>query len=617
VIVPSGRVPAAPLPGAGAAPPAAETGGRGAVTVPAAFARLGPVTQRAHSPRLQGATALAIYTGLWFLFYARALIAHPELPQLDQVSMDPNIFAWSLRWWPYAISHGLNPLRTNLIGAPAGFDLAWVTTVPPLALLAWPLTSAFGAVVSLNLLIAIAPPLAAWAAFVLCRRLTGRFWPALAGGIVYGFSAYEMNHTVPGHLNMTFSLLLPLMAYLVLLWRDGKLGRTGFVSWMAVGLLLQMALFLETFAELTLIWVAGLAVGFLVADRQVRPVISRLARQAGLAYLIALCITAPYLGYVLSHTPPDFSHSPPLGPGVGSLDLASLVVPRSSGTFGIGGLRLFSNELPAISRACYVGIPLLVLVVLLAVRTWQSRLTRFLVYMFVFVLLVAIGPELLVANLHITALPWAELWNLPIARSAFPTRIMVFGYLALAVLVAVWLTAPLRATALRWLLAVVAVAGILADVGPIVHSTRPAYTSTPAFISTGEYRHYLTPKETVLVVSGRGNAGLLWQADTDFYLRIAGGYVSEAITQRTDLPAPAQLLAQPSRLADLGFLAYLRRDKVGAILIEASWPPRWVASFAHLGLHGQLVGGVLLYRVRPCALRCGPWHHLLRHRDID
>ena len=54
--------------------------------------------------------------------------------------MDPNFYVWCLRWWPYAVVHGLNPLYTHQIAAPAGHSLAWVTTVPPLALLAAPLT---------------------------------------------------------------------------------------------------------------------------------------------------------------------------------------------------------------------------------------------------------------------------------------------------------------------------------------------------------------------------------------------------------------------------------------------------------------------------------------------
>jgi hypothetical protein len=561
------------------------------------------VRRRVPSARLQGLAALAIYSTFWVFSYTRSLVLHPQLPQLDQSSMDPNFYAWSLRWWPYALSHGLNPLHTDLIGVPTGFNLAWVTTVPPLALLAAPVTAAFGPVVSLNLLVALAPPLAAWAAFVLCRRITGRFWPSLAGGTVYGFSAYEINHTVPAHLNMTFSLLLPLMAYLVLLWRDRKVGRTAFITLMAAALVLQLFLFLETFAQLTLILAAGLPIGYVVADRSVRPRIAQLSRHLSLAYLAAVVIASPYLYYAIRHQPPGFNRSPESS----SLDLANLVVPRADKAFGLTWLARFSKDLPSISAAGYVGIPLLVLVIALAVRTWQSGLTRFLVLMFVFVLLVAAGPELNVATIHMTSMPWAHLWNLPLARSAFPNRIMVFGYLALAVMVAWWLTVPLKKTVLRWLLALLAVAAVIADFGSIVRPTPPAYASIPAFITTGQYRLYLTRGENVLIVSARGNAGMLWQAETSFYFRIAGGYVNEAINHGTDLPAPVQALSElnpsvdPSVLAYIrpAALAYLKQDKIGAILIEQDFPPRWWASFQQLGLRSQRIGGVILYQLAP------------------
>ena len=204
-------------------------------------------------------------------------MAHPELAQLDQASMDPNFFVWSLHWWPYALGHGLDPMTTTAIGAPIGFNVAWLTTVPALAALAWPVTAAFGPIVTFNLLTAVAPPAAAWAAFVLCRRLTGRFWPSLAGGAVYGFSAYEMNHSVPGHLNITVSLLVPLIGYLIAARRDGAIGRAPFICLLATALLLQMLIFLETFAGVSVMIVVGLPVAYWLARPAARPGVAALS----------------------------------------------------------------------------------------------------------------------------------------------------------------------------------------------------------------------------------------------------------------------------------------------------------------------------------------------------
>ena len=143
---------------------------------------------------MQGLLALGIYLAVWLPTLARPLVLHAASAQLDQQNPDPNFYVWSMRWWPYAILHGLNPLYSSQIAAPAGHSLAWVTTAPPVALLATPLTLTAGPVVAFNLVTALGLPLAAWAAFVLCRRLTGKFWASIVGGAVFGFSAFEMGH---------------------------------------------------------------------------------------------------------------------------------------------------------------------------------------------------------------------------------------------------------------------------------------------------------------------------------------------------------------------------------------------------------------------------------------
>jgi hypothetical protein len=577
----------------------------GAVPLPR-LGHIGPVTLRRWSvpASLQGLGALAIYATVWLVHFVPALVLHPGQPLLDQTSMDPNFFVWSLRWWPYALSHGINPLATNVIGAPAGFNLSWLTTVPAIALLAAPVTAIFGPIVTFNLLTAAAPPLAAWAAFVLCRRLTGRFWPAFAGGVVYGFSAYEMDHTVAGHLNLTFSLLLPLMAYLVLLWRDGKVSAPQFAALLAVGLILQALIFLETFAGVTLIFAAALPLGYWLADRSARPTIARLSKHVGIAYLAAVVLLLPYFLYVMANTPQGFSLTSPRS---NSLSLESLIVPRPTRTYGIGWLHHAALRLPALTLAGYVGIPLLILVLGLALWSWERRLTRFLVIMFVFSVLVALGPDLTAGSQGAIPAPWALLWKLPLARSAFPVRFMVFGYLALAVMVAMWLATPLKLTALRWLLAVVAVAAVIVNIPYIAAGHANPRAVLPRFITSGEYRHYLTRDETILVISGRGNAGMLFQADTGFYFRIAGGFVNQAVTPRSDLPYWINSLQHPTAARYQNATRFLRQARVGAVLFENRFPePLLLGAFDGLGLHSRVIGGMTLFQLPPGGLRAPP-----------
>ena len=543
------------------------------------------------SPALQGVTALALYLLVWLLTSARGLIEHLSWARLDQRSMDPNFYVWCLRWWPYAIAHALDPFYTSQIEAPVGHSLAWVTTAPPVVLLAVPLTLIAGPLVTFNVLTAIALPVSAWAAFVLCRRLTGQFWPALVGGAVFGFSAYEVNHGSAGQLNLTYSLLLPILAYVIIVWRDGAISTRAFVILAGLIMAAQFYLFLETFADLTAILIVSLLVGFAIAGPAGRPAVARLAKSIGLAYAIAVAAALPYLMYVLSARTPKLT-------AAGGLDLASLIIPRPDRTFGIAWLADAAHGPVRASEAGYVGLPLLLLVVLLAVTCWSSKMVRFLTWMLAFIVVAAFGSALTVEGRNVVSLPWGALWRLPILRNAYPSRLMVFAYLVLAVATALYLAGPARRVAwARWSLAVLVIVFIALDTPALSLAPR---STLPAFINSGQYQRQLSPGEIVTVVSEVGNAGMLWQAQSGFYMRVAGGYINQAITRGSDLPDPVQDLSSATPVIVTQFEQFVRADHVGAILLAVGHEPKWAGIFRRMGLHGYRAGNVIVYKTNGC-----------------
>ena len=171
----------------------------------------------------QGPCAFAGYLAFFGAVYARPLLRHLNTPDLRQYWTDPNFYIWSMRWWPYAVSHGVNPLYSSQIWAPHGCDLAWASTAPSVDLLMWPVTAVFGVLVSYNIVLLLVPVVSAWAAFLVARRLTGQFWASLLAGSVYGFCPYELVHNWQGQTNLTVIAVFPLLAYLVLRWWDGTL----------------------------------------------------------------------------------------------------------------------------------------------------------------------------------------------------------------------------------------------------------------------------------------------------------------------------------------------------------------------------------------------------------
>ena len=120
-----------------------------------------------------------------------------------------------LAWWAYAIAHRVNPFLTKVLFAPDGANLAWATTAPLAAWTGFALTWSFGPVVAYNVLCLLAPALAGWAAFVLCRWITRSYWPSIAGGWVFGFSSYIVSALLT-HLNDVLVFPVPLAVWLVL-----------------------------------------------------------------------------------------------------------------------------------------------------------------------------------------------------------------------------------------------------------------------------------------------------------------------------------------------------------------------------------------------------------------
>ena len=311
--------------------------------------------RRAIGPATQGLIAFVIYLVVFVALFGHALLPHLNVPKVGQDKVDPNFYVWAWGWWPYALTHGLNPLHSHLIGAPGGYNLAWATTAPAVAGLVWPITAAAGPIAAFNVTLLLAPPASAWAAFVAARKLTGKFWPALLAGPVYGFSSYELSHDVSGQPNLTVTLLPALMVYLVLLWWDGTLKRAGDVIWMTAAVALEFYTFVEAFAEITILWVAALLIGLAVAGAAVRPKIARLALHTAAAYAAAIVLASPYLLYALRNYPKVFVRQEPQF----SLDLASLVIPDKHRVLGMSWLAAASGHVR--ETTSYIGIPMLVL----------------------------------------------------------------------------------------------------------------------------------------------------------------------------------------------------------------------------------------------------------------
>ena len=563
----------------------------------------------------QGLIAFAIYLVAMVFGLAQPLLPHLDVPQVQQSQVDANFYIWAISWWPYAITHWVNPLFTHQIMAPGGVSLAWATTTPSVSVLMWPITATAGPITAFNLSLILAPPASAWATFILARRLTGKFWPSLLGGAVFGFCCYEISHEASGQPNLTVTLLIPLIAYLVVRWWDGSLSRRAFLIWTALALAAEFYTFVEAFTDLTLLGPIALVICWVIVPKDRRPKVVRLAKDSAIAYVGAIVLAAPYLYYALINKPNTFHVPLPQF----WVDLAGVVVPRTNRLLGINSLAAVSGH--DVTPSIYVGIPLLVLLVLVAVFQWSNRLVRLLVVLYAVIFLLSLGPKLVIDGKQTLTLPWGYIWSLPLLNSAESQRLMDFGELVLGLLMALWLAHVTKSKAVlaaRWGLAVLSLAAIFANVptfASVVNPGKPRPNQwvqalpndpltdqIPDFFTNGTYRNYIKPGENVVIVSHRGNAGMMFQAYTGFYFNIAGGFINASLSKENALPDPiynmTHLPGRVGRERIAAFRAYVKSAHIGAIVVERAWSERWMYVFGKLGLKTTTTGGVTIFQTQ-------------------
>jgi hypothetical protein len=566
--------------------------------------------RRGMSRRRGALGAFAIYLAVSFLAFGLRLLIEPGSQYIGSYD-DPQITIWAFAWWPHALLQGQNPFVTHAVWPPVGVNLAWATSVPALSLAFAPLTLIAGAIASYNVAMVLLPALSAWAAFLLCRHLTAKWWPSLVGGYLFGFSSYILGHTT-GHPQLTAAFVVPLLALVVLQHLEGTM--TGRRLAVCSGLLfaLQILLSTEMAFTLALVVVGTLIVGYLLAPtRQARVAAAVLPLVGGC--VIAALLSAPFLYYALTavrvsgfQRPSDFV-----------ADLLNLVVPNHVEAAGTGFVSHLSRRFPGnyTEQGAFIGLPALVIVVLFARRRWRTAAGRFLIAALVLTVLASLGPELTVGGHRVApiptplghetvTLPGVGTKFLPLFDNALPVRFALYTSLAVAMIVALWMASRPRRDVWVWLLPAVAV--LLLVPNPSAGFWSTTYV-LPPFFSDAAYRTCLGPNEIVLPQPIRGGGpSLLWQVADDFRFRIDGG--------RLQTSAPSSFL-HPASIAEISIgntpqrdrpqllRAFFRAKGVTAVVVDKRAAAVWAPSLDRVARRHD-VGGVLLYRVggtpRPC-----------------
>ena len=454
------------------------------------------------------------------VLFGHDVVRSPTKTLVGDEGADKTLYLWSLEWWPRALQRGHNPLDVDVAWLPHGFDFGLGTAGSGLALAAAPLTALAGPILTYNVLILLAPVLAATSAFLLARRVTGAFLPSLVGGWIFGFSSYETGRIL-GHLPLAFVALVPLVPYLVLRRQQRDLSRGAFVPALAAVLVGQFLIVSQVlFSLVILLACAAIAAVLTLGAAAVRETI----RDSALAVAFSVVVISPLVVYALVSD----AAAPLRSPFSESADVLNYLVPTRRTWIRPPGTAEIADRFTATGaeQGAYFSVPLLALALLVFRRRPVPRPQQLLGVVLAIVTLLSLGTRPKFAGEVFAIGPWAVIAPMPILGSALPARFTLYAALLVGLLVAIALVD--RGSWIRWVLALGGIVLTLPNLG------LPQWSSPvqrPRFFATGLYQHHLAHGSTALVLPyGPAGWSMLWQAESGFRFNLVGGHFALRVT---------------------------------------------------------------------------------------
>src|SRR3954451_742708 len=552
---------------------------------------------RARGPRTRGLFAFLIYLVSSILVFALPVIGDLGNRCVGSCLPDTSLYEWSFDWMHQALTNGVDPLFTDKIWAPSGVHLAWVTTLPGPALVFEPITAAFGGLFSVNVLMILAPALAAWAAYLVCIRLTHRFWPAVIGGFLFGFSTYVNQH-MRAQLNLVLIFFIPLAVYLVIRRVESSIGRIMFIVLLALVLAGEFSTSTEVFATMTLFggfaYLGALIVAPMVVKKRLLWTIPLLAASCAICGLLVL----PILQRLRYDPPPDHAIR---APDINSLDLPSFIVPNQYGRFGGQRFLSLSEKFPLLPQndTGYVSVLLVVVLVWFTVQFWRRWWAWLLTGFTLLVGMLAMGPTLHIAGRSVGTSPGKWLFEAPLIQHATPDRFPLYMFMSLAILTAIWVAAASGRWA--WTRYAIAALGVVAlstnlSIEPTYHGTQ----TVPPFFTSGEYTQYIGHDDVVLAMPYQLGSDMDWQTSTDFNFRLARAYIGPIHPIGHLKAGLGMILTQPGHYlpGPNAVRFFVDQRDVKAVVAENPVPPEIITLMEDvLRVQGQDVGGVTIWQV--------------------
>jgi hypothetical protein len=537
--------------------------------------------------------ALVLYLLLSTLLFAKTW-SHP-FTSAAGIGPDLPLFVWFLRWTPFALSHWQNPLVTNYLDYPDGINLMWNGSLPLLGVLFAPITSTFGALFCYNLLVTLAVGLSAWCAYLAIQRFVPNAIAVGAGGLLYGFSPYMMDHALD-QLHLIVAFIPPLMllaADEILIRRRHHPALIGAL----LGLLAAAQLLIAEELLATEAVVALLGLVLLVALHRRELSLRREHALRALRWAAAVFVLLAAIPLAVQFLGPQRVQGVIQDREVFVSDLLAFFLPSRLQQLTLPALVQVTDGFSAglLEWNSYLGIPLIALLAYTVVRLWGIPAVRFVTILGGMVALLSMGLLVHVAGER-TLVPvaafalgfpllgkflpgrallyaflgaWLALGFLPVLNNAEPVRLMLYAYLLAGILLAHFIAATLRARNRKTILGggLLALIALGALVPRLPFPSAPI--SVPPFFTSDAVNQI--PEGTVALVAPYSHLldgrAMLWQAASGMRFRMPEGYVVRPGPSLS--PAPSKLgdaLLKLGEGAALPELTYARRQEMLADL---------------------------------------------------
>ncbi|HVN63198.1 MAG TPA: hypothetical protein VMT58_01065 [Candidatus Binataceae bacterium] len=437
------------------------------------------------------------------------------------------------------------------------------------------MTAICGPVGAYNILMLIAPPLAAWAAFLLCRHAS-RSWPAaLLGGFIFGFSSSILGDELAGHPQMVLVFPVPLACLAAARAIEGHLRAGKLVAALAAILTVQFLISTEVLATMTMFGAAALLLSWLFAPPAMRARISGVLAPIACAYAVSAMILSPFIYSLFAF---------------GWLN--GEIWPQSAKIFSAGWADLLTPS----------SLALLIIGSAYVAGNWRAPLCKTLAVFLIVAVGLSWGPQLQIAGGTNFPLPGKLLAFLPFMNKALPARFMLYGFLCLAIMTSLWISTNRFSSGMRLVIGAI----LILLVHPDFSAAWTSPVENPPFFANGIFRNYLRRDEHVLVLPfGSRSDGMLWHAETGMYFRMVGGYTGPPPPEYTSWPIMTAFTANPylpDAADQLG--AFLWRHRVDAVIVAGTDATShfWGSLLSQFSAPAVPAGGVAVYRILPSKL---------------